>query len=256
MLKLDIPKFNGEVDSFRAFRFQVRAYGLARGWTHGLDRGVLSEEQSAEVYVLLATHVTGQAVETILGVTEGDGIEAWNKLEERYRSNRPTRKYQLLKDLLTKRCEDGNIAEWVQRKENQFEELKRIDVKMEDVLMSAVMNLLPHEYEAVADRMDYTNMSALKNAIRDKEDRLLAKMEVGLADVPMANAMRAMYGSEKGKNKGKGKGKGERKGKGKGKEMGNRCFNCGGEGHWKNECPAQGWQTDGMVAQTQALSAE
>ena len=133
---------------------------------------------------------------------------------------------------------------------------------MQNVLMSAVMNLLPKEYEAVADRTELTSVAALKNAILDKHDRLNAQAEAGGPDVPMAhNTMdeasvqyakgKDMW-NKKGKNKGSDKGKGKLEGKGRWIWQSNECHLCGEYGHWQQECPSK----KGVASVVESLSVE
>ena len=195
------------------WRIMVRTLLLEKGWTEYSDNTPCPADVSKGVYIIIAKSICGNAVETTIDVPEGDGVGAWKMMEEKYQSNRPTRKYQLLRSVPTQRCDDGDVPGWIQKKENYCAELERIGITIENVLMSSIMNWLPEEYAAVADRTELPNVTALKHTVLDKHDRLNAHAEEGMMDLPMANTIsaedawpRQASGSTKWKDKGKGNG--------------------------------------------------
>lgn len=105
---------------------------------------------------------------------------------------------------------------------------------------------------------------------------LTEKDAAGCFDIPKEKAIGTHYqggpqevkprfntggGGQWGRGRNRGRGRGNNRGRGRGLSGGppqtrTGCFNCGEEGHWRNQCPYETFDTNGQQAQSKMTSSQ
>lgn len=223
------------------------------------------------LYAYLISFTSGDANKVVRNAGEGQGLEAWRRLNNEYDPTSSMRRVTILGHVQNPakcdKIEDLGQAleDWLTRK-RQYEEFTdragnpcRVS---EDSLMAAMYKLMPKSLEETVmfKSEDYDSFETLfdklvsyastKHSLKlsasvDKPSKDPNAMDVGSVDKNVQCWVcwgRGHMGKDCPQNKGKGKGKSEKGGKNKGKGgSGNGgnfggCYTCGGP-HYASECP-------------------
>ena len=258
-----VDKFNGQ--NWKEFSFQFRtAVGSAAGKVRtaldeilkaGKDPDVTllfvdvagwqegdTEKYGAQLYSVLTSLVTGDAMTIVRGVVNGDGWEAWSRLFMRFDPRTPGRTLMAMMAVMQpKKAKDARdllnaVQDWeVKLKNLSVEHSVVIDEKIQVALLSSI---LPTEFQDYVFQM--TDMSFA--AVKDKVLSLAINRAAMSKPTPMeVDRVQAHYCHEAAEWE-EYEGYEAEQWDENGAEVeigyvGESCRRCGGIGHYARECP-------------------
>ena len=213
-LKVALPSFSGRSEEFEDFQFALRAYMGRHNLVEKLDARSLSASESKDVYYVITTALSGDAISTIREVAEGDGKAAYRVLCDRCASSRVAAKYALLRKLMGTKCPNmEELENWLTDMSNAKRRLENLEVSWEEVLVLSTIDNLPQELKPVGDwclAAEQITFHQLKRVLMEKKDAC----ERG--EYQSAKVMTAAAPQRK-----------------------PTCMYCGEEGHWAAKCPGR-----------------
>ena len=212
-----------------------------------------SDRCGAELYAILTSLATGEAMTVLRGVEGGDGWRAWWKMVRRFDPKTPARALRAMMSIMQpKKIKDTrDLAKAVEEWEVKVKQLKiDHDIGLDPQIMSALLtSMLPSDFQDSVfqwtdGKMDFKELrdKVLAMALNRTSVSKPTPMEVDNVDQWETNDENwAWAGANEDQEEEEEKdisyvGKGD-KGKGKGKGA---CWTCGEIGHRAADCPKGG----------------
>ena len=173
-IKVSLPIFGGKPEEFEDYQFSLRAYLGRHGLVNKLDDGELSDAEEKDVYYIIATSLTGDAIATVREVREGHGSWAYKALCERYASSRVSAKFSLMRKIMSTKCVNlDEIESWLNEIANARRRLEGMKVNWEEIAILGAIDNLPDEMRHVGDWVlaaEHVTFGQLKRVLLEKKD--------------------------------------------------------------------------------------
>ena len=173
-LKVTLPSFDGKVEEFDDFRFSARAYLGRHALLKKPDTGDVTTEEDSDIYYVLSSCLSGDAISTIRSVPEGSGLEAYKALCDRYAPSRISAKFALLRTVMSSRCENVcDVERWLNQITHASRRLAAMNVSLDEITALGIIDNLPSELKGVGGlclTSSITEVSVIKRMILGKKD--------------------------------------------------------------------------------------
>lgn len=212
----------------------------------------LVDEINARVYQCLMALTDGESFDIVLGAGEGNGLEAWRRLQRRWDPSTVGRAKGLLREIMNPgKAKLADLQGSLERLEDMIRRYCSSRDSMgnprtiaEDIRMSSLESLCPDDLEKhlQMNSARLTTYQQMRNEIllyveSSRKSGKLTKASQGYHPVPGGGPEPMDVGTFTKKDKGKGKGRGDGQPQGGGNPNKEKtCHHCGRKGHIKKDC--------------------
>jgi hypothetical protein len=227
---------------------------MRNGFDKIVDEEEEDEEKNKELWSEIVEACDGEAASVVRDAEEGDGLDAYEKLKERFQSATATKTAALFQGVLEYKQGEVKVAKHVTNWKDLLRKMQAADkdMKLTNTIVCVLFLKSLHvrmesycTYTKMQEKMDptkvYQGAIEFEAGLKDETDEANTNSVALWSQEPLETQMPEHWGWG-GKGKGKGKGKGFGKGKGKGAGAGGKgkggssCSNCGNEGHYSKVC--------------------
>lgn len=229
---------------------------MRNGFDKIVDEEEEDEEKNKKLWSEIVEACDGEAASVVRDAEEGDGLEAYEKLKERFQSVTATKTAAMFQGVLEYKQGEVKVAKHVTNWKDLLRKLQAADKDMKltntmiCVLFLQSLNVRMASYctyTKMQEKMDpnkvYQGAIEFEAGLKDETDEANTNQVALWSNEPAQETrMTAYQWGGKGKGKGQEQGKGTDYGKGKGaggKGKGERgaCGNCSEMGHYARNCP-------------------